>query len=582
VLSADAFHWAPKDGDSVVPLAPDQALQGTALVAVGGRLVRIGGMSARNGRGGAEDLISTDSVTTFDPAANRWLPGRSLPETRSSHDAAADARHLIVAGGWSLRGAGQEPVWHQHALVRALDDADGAWEAIPQPFQRRACAVAIWRGEAYVVGGISPEGKPSRDVFIFNLSTREWRSGPALPMSGFGAALCVVEHGLLLGLMDGSLHLLESGSEEWRRVGATIFGRYFQRMVPMDGGRVAVVGGASRDGHFAHIEVLAVQTSTEPRSFISLRVPTEARTLNRQALVMNGNRLHFAGGNFSQGQHDFEPHHFSEERSTLSLASLKVTRDSDLPVKRQSMVPLVVGSGSRARTLMLGGFGHSGSGTRSFEGILASSLGGKTCDALTTSLPTALTQFGVAEHNGEIWVVGGLEYDSARPRGEAFRHQAAIYRGLYDSESQTLTFEPSTHALPEERRAFGYAQLGKHLYIAGGMKDGFAPVESFLRIDLETLKMETLSAPSARISPELVEHRGQLFLFGGSARGEEGATFKPCARLERYDPTSGQWTVVCEDVPVPPAHARMLSYRGSLLFVSTMEPGSVSLTFYKP
>ena len=65
-----------------------EALQSVVLVAHGERLIRVGGMLARNHRGEEEDLHSVSTVASYDPSARTWTPLPSLPEARSSHGAA--------------------------------------------------------------------------------------------------------------------------------------------------------------------------------------------------------------------------------------------------------------------------------------------------------------------------------------------------------------------------------------------------------------------------------------------------------------------------------------------------------------
>ncbi|NQV27257.1 MAG: hypothetical protein HQ518_23155 [Rhodopirellula sp.] len=95
-------------------------LQGLAMVAHDGLLYRVGGFTAMNQEGEEQDLQSQASVAQFNPKTSVWKELPSLPEPRSSHDAAVLGDTLYVAGGWDMPGAGKDRVWHQTAWTLDL------------------------------------------------------------------------------------------------------------------------------------------------------------------------------------------------------------------------------------------------------------------------------------------------------------------------------------------------------------------------------------------------------------------------------------------------------------------------------
>ncbi|MEO1085967.1 MAG: hypothetical protein AAFY88_17145, partial [Acidobacteriota bacterium] len=124
-----------------------QGLQGLALVPYGEKVCRVGGLDARNETlEQPEDLVSVADVACFDPSTGAWTELPPLPAPRSSHDAAVLGDTLYVAGGWQLRGKDLEAVWHDDMvaldLAAALSGQEATWQSIPQPFKRRALAVA--------------------------------------------------------------------------------------------------------------------------------------------------------------------------------------------------------------------------------------------------------------------------------------------------------------------------------------------------------------------------------------------------------------------------------------------------------
>lgn len=128
-------------------------LQGLALVAHRGRLYRIGGFTAMNREGEDHDLWSQTSVACFEPHGSGWVEMPSLPERRSSHDAAVVDDCIYVVGGWAMEGEGKTE-WHATAWKMDLTQQDPVWEAIAAPpFRRRAVALAAHVDKLYVVGG---------------------------------------------------------------------------------------------------------------------------------------------------------------------------------------------------------------------------------------------------------------------------------------------------------------------------------------------------------------------------------------------------------------------------------------------
>ena len=193
------------------PLPESVQAQGLAMVADGGKLYRLGGFAARNQPGADQDLWSQAEVTIYDLRSNRWTPGPSLPEPRSSFDAAVLDHTIYVVGGWALQGA-TESRWHRTAWALDLTREPLEWRALPEPpFERRALAVAAFAGKLYAIGGMQKAGAPTNDVAIFDPQTQAWSEGPAVAgsgMSGFGAAASVINGSLYVSTFDGTLQRL--------------------------------------------------------------------------------------------------------------------------------------------------------------------------------------------------------------------------------------------------------------------------------------------------------------------------------------------------------------------------------------
>ena len=234
--------------------------QGMNLVAHDGRIYRVGGMQPRNQPGAPADTWSLADVARFDPARGAWESLPALPIPRSSHDVVVVGSSLVVVGGWSMRGAGAEPVWLDTIDVLDLSASTLAWRSVPQPFKRRALIAAAVHGKVFVLGGFEEGDSVVRTVSIYDVASSTWTEGPALPggrRSGFGPAAAVLDGRLFVSIDDGSIHRLNDTWSAWEPVGRAT-PRIVHRMVGHKD-RLVVIGGASRGGNSDLIETVAVR-----------------------------------------------------------------------------------------------------------------------------------------------------------------------------------------------------------------------------------------------------------------------------------------------------------------------------------
>ncbi len=239
------------------------SLQGLALVAYDGRLIRIGGFTAVNGVGEKHDLRSQASVASYDTALNQWTELSPLPEARSSLDAAVLGSKVYVFGGWKLDGDNDQGTWHQSAWSLDLSDASSTWQPTAEPpFQRRAISVAAHDGKLYVIGGMQSKGGPTTRVGVYDPETNTWSEGPAIPgsgMSGFGSAAFECGGQLFVSTMDGFVHRLTRSGNGWETIAKIDPARFFHRMLPVDEKKLLLIGGANmRIGKFTQIDAVSL------------------------------------------------------------------------------------------------------------------------------------------------------------------------------------------------------------------------------------------------------------------------------------------------------------------------------------
>lgn len=241
--------------------------QGQPLVAHRGFIYRIGGMAARNTADEKQDLYSLSLVQRFDPKKSRWEDLPSLPAVRSSHDAVVLGDKLYVAGGWELAGGTNKPVWPANALVLDLVKRGANWEVFPQPFQRRALALATMGSRIYCIGGMDSDNSPTRAVDVYDTATGKWSKGPDLPpgkYKGFSCSAIAQRGRIYVTAFQGDLLRLAADGQSWEVVGRLEHPRMAHRLVTAGSKQLIALGGEDGEEKRPDLEVLT--PSAKPMS----------------------------------------------------------------------------------------------------------------------------------------------------------------------------------------------------------------------------------------------------------------------------------------------------------------------------
>jgi N-acetylneuraminic acid mutarotase len=257
-VNGNLHGW--KSGDTKwADLGKDEPAQGASLLALPGKVLRIGGMAARNSKTEAQDLWSSETASFYDLKTNTWTALPKLPERRSSHDSAIIGDTLYVIGGWALNGGGTrsaEPSWHVTYLTLDLSKPDAQWKSHEQPFKRRALAVQAIGTQLYAIGGMSDDEEPVTHVSILDTTTGKWTDGPALPtekLGGFGFSAVAHEGRLFASGVAGEL--MELRGKDWVPVLKLAHPRFFHRLLPGGEHKLIALGGESRKGEKAPPEI---------------------------------------------------------------------------------------------------------------------------------------------------------------------------------------------------------------------------------------------------------------------------------------------------------------------------------------
>jgi N-acetylneuraminic acid mutarotase len=580
-LTARVVRYALNDLSIAEELPPSTPLQSVALVAAGGDVYRIGGMTARNATAWDDaDLLSVDAVARLDADAGAWTAAWPLPGGRSSHDAVAVDGRIYVFGGWSLDG--ESSSWCETGLVLDTVEEQPAWRPIEQPFQRRALAVAAAGGRIYCIGGMTSDGEMSDRVDVYDLATESWSEGPELPCGGFGITAIGGAEELLVAGTDGVLYSLaadDGGGASWEARERLALARRFARIVRGGEGRVLVAGGVGDGAHVAVMEELTPRRALSAPRLVRMELPFRGAGRQRHAAFVHGDALYLFGGNVHAEAHRFEQEDFTTEGWRVDLLTGVTAQIASLPEPRQSMAVATTG-GLDERVYLAGGFAHSGVGTRSWSDVFAYDPAEDRFEVAPATLPASLSQLGLAGDRGSLFAVGGLAYSED---GESsVSAECTTWNPANASEPFVAAFGGAP-ALDAPRRAFAGAKLGDEYVVVGGMGEGFDVHATAVAIDLQTGATRAFPAPEhPRVSGKMVALDGRLYLAGGASK-RAGAGLEPDRTVEVFEPEVGRWRELVDDTGLPDArHVHAFAWNDRLLLATAAREGVLDLVWLKP
>lgn len=560
-------------------LASVEPIQSPALVGDGIYLYQLGGMRAQNGAREPAALRSIAETERFDPSRNRWRPMPSMPEPRSSHQAVVVDGTLYVVGGWALDGGTNDGTWRDTMLLADLGQPTLTWRSEKVPFQVRAMGVAALGKGIYVLGGLAPEGSTTR-VHRYDIGSGSWADGPSLPEESSLARAAVHAGRLYVSGGDGAIYRLSVDELEWERVGSLRYPRLFHEMVASERGPL-VLAGIPEYGRSGRVRVIERLSEQPPAAGVLLNLDSPTPAKNRQGAFLWGQQLYVFGGNNGLGQYDLEPANFERGAARLDLGALEWQAVPEFPSARQNMQAVVSGA-DEAAAWVVGGMGFTGNVLRTSGELLRHDIPKLEWSALGQPLAEGRAQFGLAERAGKLWVFGGMTYDGHREPGEQLRVSAQVL--ALDTSRPGAKFMDAGVSLAEPRRGFAGALVGDTYYIVGGMREGFAPVESCEAIELEAARSRPLPCPSEnRLGAELVVLGRKLYLLGGTSAVSKTER-QPSTLIELFDPASESWSALPSPLPLDSGdQLRAFAFGEQLLLYSAQrEDMSVQIGLLDP
>ncbi len=177
--SADVSIYSPATDTWTAGPALPEARHHAGAVGLDGAVYISGGASS------VTDWTPRDSLWVLDPGAAAWRPLAAMHDARTGHRMVALAGRLYVVGGVGGAGAGTGV---DSAAILVYDPAADAWTTgASLPVSRDHLAVVVVDGEIWAIGGRANGLNHSR-VDIYDPEADAWRAGTPLPEPVSGAS----------------------------------------------------------------------------------------------------------------------------------------------------------------------------------------------------------------------------------------------------------------------------------------------------------------------------------------------------------------------------------------------------------
>lgn len=246
------------------------------------RIVVVGGLDA-----GGE---ASDRTYIYDPDADSWATGPSLPVALHHTAAATLGERIYVVGGYSVDDRG----WVPESAVWSLGPDDESWVVEPDLITARGALAVVSTGDRLLaIGGVGPDAASLTSTEILESGDSTWRPGPDLsePREHLAAAAIGDQIYAIAGrtgdLSTNKFSVEVLVSEEWEDAPPLNASRGGIGATTVDD-TLCVVGGEEPSGTIRTVECLV---DGEWRVVAELEVPRHGL-----AVVTIDDAIHVVGG----------------------------------------------------------------------------------------------------------------------------------------------------------------------------------------------------------------------------------------------------------------------------------------------
>jgi len=274
--------------------------------------------------------------------AGSWREGAPMTTARANAGGVLVGSDLYVIGGSSTSGP--------RSLTEVYDTLGNIWRAAAAlPVGLEQFGIATDGERIFVAGGFETSGaegtgdSPSNALWIFNLKSGAWVSGPSMPGTRIAPSLAYVDGKVYAiggrGPDAGRIFVYDVAKKSWSIAKYSDPDPRYSGAAVAVGHSVYLIGGADRHGASSRVDILDVSRGSFRRG-PSLPAPREGHVA---ALV--GGQIHVSGGQSISPPKSYSDHF------VLDLKSDKWSREAPLPTARHGSVA----AGADGKFFVVGG-----------------------------------------------------------------------------------------------------------------------------------------------------------------------------------------------------------------------------------
>jgi N-acetylneuraminic acid mutarotase len=189
-------------------------------------------------------------VDIYNPAKDAWTEGPPMLAAVWNSMAAAAGQKVYVMGGISGTGDRREAV----RIVQILDLDENTWRYGPElPYGLQGAAVAVYKGQIYVIGGRTGTGQGAQAMAVANVLALDpaagaWAERSPLPDARTGAQavvvkdLIIVAGGACAETLTASIDCYDPATDKWGKLFKPGHSKPVSLGTPVTGHCAAVIG----------------------------------------------------------------------------------------------------------------------------------------------------------------------------------------------------------------------------------------------------------------------------------------------------------------------------------------------------
>jgi uncharacterized protein (TIGR03437 family) len=446
-----------------------------------------------------------NSLYVYNPATNAWSTGASMPHVHSQPAVAAIGGILYVAGGFDGSVINN--------TLDAYNPATNSWTTLAgMPTARGGAASAVINGLWYVAGGSNASGSPLSVVEVYDAATNTWSTSTPMfnalagSYAGGVAGQLYVADGSNAGGATSALEVYNPGVGAWSPLPSGNFSRSAVQGGVING-MLYVAGGQNASGDVPYLE--SYNPVTESWSTLA-QLPNlgggDAGRYQGAAGVING-KLYLAGG--------------WRTSPALPTSSLEIYDPSVNAWTQGASMPALAGCSGAD---VIGGLLYVVSACNGFSGYVNSLYVYNPANntwTTGTAMPHVHSSPAVAAIGGILYVAGGFD--------------GSVINNTLDAYNPATNTWTTLASMPTARQSAASAAVNGFWYVAGGNNASGAALSVVEAYNPATNTWATVAPMLSAMTGSYAGAAGGLLYVADGSNNSGGA-----AALEVYTPGTVQ------------------------------------------